>query len=447
MPRHAPMAMLRRLTVVLVFGACSASAGQAPVVLTPERQNELEQVALARARTELFGLISALPIRADLAVGDWLARDVDLDRAVRAWARARPRQGAARIYHDAVCEVDVLAEPAAVADMLLNLLEKYFATATPIGIDAGKLKSAARGWPLLWATGRVAYVKNLRVGQPVGWEDVTAEGVELARGAATAAALKALLLDAERLKVTNARRLREFLDSSPAVRDAVQAELQRAAKVKVDFAPDQVATAEARVSFRDLLRILTRVHQELYRGDDFEAADFREMALLAGQEDLVVTGLGTPPSHTFLNQRFTPVEYDVPDWANKTLSDVGRYHPAEGETSDEVARREAARLDAVARLARQVEQLVIQRDVTVAEFLGYHQELKDDVALFLSGTRVVSQPSSLRDGGVEVKVELPLRRLWDIVRRAMKREEVEPPESGTPEQHPSPPGAAKRTSR
>jgi hypothetical protein len=45
----------------------------------------------------------------------------------------------------------------------------------------------------------------------------------------------------------------------------------------------------------------------------------------------------------------------------------------------------------------------------------------------LNGARVVTAPVALPAGGVEVKVELPLRRLWEIVRRGMKLEEVEPP--------------------
>jgi hypothetical protein len=409
---------------------------------TPEEQRDLELVSLARARTELFTRVGALPIRQGVALADWLAGDVDLDRAVRRWVRQRPRFGSARHYSDAVCEVDVRVDPGELRDFLVKLMADYPEAASSRGIDAEALKAAASGWPVVWATGRVAQSRNLRSGQPAGWEDVSREGIELARSAATASAYQALLEKASQLKVTHARRLHEFLDSSKEVRAAVQVELQRAAKAKVEFAPDQVAVAEARVEMRDLLRILTRAHQEHYRGTEFEAADFREMALLARQEELTATGLGTPPSHTFLQARYEPIEFNVPTWVDTMLTAVGRYEhdPADGP-ADEEAGREAARLDGLARLYRQIEQLVIQKDVTVAGFLGYHQELKDDVALFLSGTRAVSRPVVGPDGGVEVKVELPLRRLWEIIRRKMKLEEVEPPESpkdGPPSSGPAP---------
>ena len=376
-----------------------------------------------------------------MTVGDWLVRDAGLDRALRLWIRTRPRQGNARLYSDAVCEADVRVEAAELADELLTLLKDYPASAAP-GIDEGKIKAAARGWPLVWATGRVALSRRWSADQPPGWEDVGRDGLELARAAATADAYHALLTEAGRLKVTNARRLYEFLDSSVVVRNAVQNEMQKAAKVKVAFDPDQVAVAEVHLSMRDLLRILTRAHQEQYHGGEFEAADFREMTLLAGKDDLLGAGLAIPPAHTLLRSRQAMIEYNAPEWADKTLAANGRFEPADGESPDEAAVREAARLDAVTRLKKQIEALVIQKNVTVADFLSYYQDLKDDVALFLSSARVVAPPTSQPAGGVEVEVELPLRRLWEIVRREMKSEEVEPPEAPAEEAAPEAPATA-----
>jgi hypothetical protein len=79
-------------------------------------------------------------------------------------------------------------------------------------------------------------------------------------------------------------------------------------------------------------------------------------------------------------------------------------------------------------LRKQVEALVIKDDVTVEQWLGYHPELKDDVVIFLSGARVADRGRVESDGTAEVRVELPLGRLWKIVRRGMQRVEVDPPE-------------------
>jgi hypothetical protein len=433
--RHRTRATLLTLVGALALWLArgvAPVAAQAVVAPTPAQQTELEQVALARARTELCERVGTLPLGSDRTLADWLRTDADLDRAVRLWVRTRPRQGGIRLYSDVVCEADASIAPPELLEQLLALLKDFPATTTASSLDADKLKAAARHWPILWATGRAARSKTLRSGQPSGWEDVTAEGVELARGAATADAYHALLTEAGRLKVTSARRLHEFLDSGPAIRDAVQAELQRAAKVKVEFAPDQVAVVEVRVTMRDLLRILTRAHQELYRGDEFEAADFRQMALLTSQEDLTGTGLATPPAAARLRARYEPIEYDVPDWAASTLTAIGRYTPPDGESPDPTVQRDAARLDGIDQLSKQVGLLVIQKGITTAEYFAYHQDLKDDVTLFLSGARLVAQSAPQPDGGASVKVELPLRRLWEIVRRSMKLEEVEPPPTTAP---------------
>lgn len=425
--RHAYVALLGLATAAALLVHEGQSAQAQPAPPTPEQQKTLEQVCLAKARGELLGRVGALSIREGVTIADWLMRDVELDRALRLWARTRPAQGPLRLYSDAVGETDVRVEPAELLAELLVLAEDYPAAAGAARVDAGKLKAAAGAWPILWATGRAAVSKEAHPSRPPGWDDVTPEGVELARAAATADAQNALLAAAGRLKVTSARRLHEFLESSDEVRQAVQAELQRAAKVKVEFAPDQVAVVEVRIALRDLLRILTRVYQEAYHGGDFEAADFREMVLLAGQDELAATGLATPPSDAALRSRYTPIELNVPAWAATALSAMGRFELGDGETAEPAAQVQAARLDGIARLGEQIEKLVIQKDVKVAEFLGYHQELKDDVALFLNSARVVTAPVALPAGGVEVKVELPLRRLWEIVRRGMKLEEVEPP--------------------
>jgi hypothetical protein len=189
-----------------------------------------------------------------------------------------------------------------------------------------------------------------------------------------------------------------------------------------------VAVVQARLDMRELLRILAQAHQAGYEGGEFTAADFRTMALHAGQEELVGTGLGTPPSHTMLPQRFAGVELDVPDWASRTLSAPGQFRPAEGTALDPSALGQAARLDAIEQLYAAVERLIVQGDITVADYLSYHHDLKSDVALWLSGAHVTQPPTNVPDGGIEVQVELPARRLWEILRRNMQTIEVIPPE-------------------
>ena len=253
------------------------------------------------------------------------------------------------------------------------------------------------------------------------------DGRLLARRAAEADAYSALLDTIGRLEVTPGRRLNAFLEAKAAIRAAVQTALRQEATLGVEFAPDRIAVVRVSISMRALLRILMRVHTEHYEGDQFAAADFRTMALRVGDENLTAAGLAAPPAHTLVRRGYALTEYNTPAWATGSLTAGGRYVPADGETLDETTLADAARLDALDQLRQKVEGLVIQNKITVSEFLGYHQDLKSDVVLLLSGAHPNGQPRAVPDGGLEVQVELPLGRLWEILRRAMTLEEVEPP--------------------
>lgn len=425
-------------------GLCCFCAGltlngspAAPVAQSPSSQatvidaTTLERVALARARAALDRQARALELVGAGTVGQWAGRDLNLDRALRAWIRSRAQSSPPRFYSDGSAEIDILLTPEALAGQLLALRERYASAAgdTP---SAAELRAAGKGWSALWATG-IATRAELEVSRrPPGWEDVTPEGLQLARLAAAADSIEALLETSGRLKVTAARRLEEFLASSDAVRSAVVSALRERARVTVETAPDQLAVAEARIAMPDFIRLLTEAFQSSYKGDLFHAADFREMALLSRQEELVAVGLAPPPASAIAKSEFELIELDRADWADRTILAKGRFSPRFDETAAPAEQAALARADGVDQLRRQVEALPLQGEFTVERFLEHHPELKDDVIIFLSGARPVGALESLPDGGATAAVELPLRRLWWIVRRGMSEIEVDPAELAPP---------------
>ena len=406
--------------------ACALPAF-AQVSLSAEDRGCLERLGLAKARSDLLTQVYTLPLGDSLTVGTWAARDLSRDRTLRLWIRSQPRWQDARIYGDQTCDVDVRLDPAALRSQMEKLRE---APDDEKPLSAADLRRAAQKWPTVWGTGMAALAERPRSRKPDGWEDVMQEGIEVARRAAEADARHALLDRAGEMPVTNARQLREFLTSSDAVRNAMLRAFDRSAAVIVEFELDQVAVAEARIGIVKLIRILTDVHRQYYRGELFHAADFRDMALHTSGEFISAKGLAVPPSHLVLHARYQPIELDAPDWVTTTLTAVGRYEPDDEIPLAADAQPEAARLDGINRLRQQAEALVIQKEVTVETFLGYHDELKDDVIIFLSGARTAGPPRKGEDGSVEVPVELPLRRLWMIVRRGMRAIEIEVPAAG-----------------
>jgi len=417
--------------------AAAGAIAQDGVALTSAERAALERLATARARTELLERFFALPAGPVATVGSWAAESVERDRALRLALRRWPRSGDVRLYSDGVCEADLALEPGDALKLLRDVQAAHPAGTTRPAFE--EVERAARGWPALFYTGEAlrSEVAGGKAERPLGWDDVTYEGMQLAERAARADAIEALLESAAQLRLTNARELRAFLEASPEVRDAVREALRQAANVAMSLAPDQVAEAEARIAPTELVRILTRVHQEHYAGQAFHAADFREMALLMPQQELRAVGLGVPPSRTIMRAPYQTIELDAPAWASETLVADGRYQAAAGESLSPEQRRSRAELEAIDVLRENVLGLTIQRDVRVSDLLAYRRALKDDVVIFLSGARIVRARVDEASGTTEVRVALPLRRLWGIVQHGMQRVEVGPEEAAGPATRPT----------
>lgn len=389
----------------------------------------LERVALGRARSRLATRVYALPLVDRQTIGGWAAQSPSLDRALRSWLRTIPKSGPVRIYSDGTSDVDVRLTPEILSAHLAELRDAQKDPPAPPLTDA-QLHSTSNGWTEMVCSGSAAIEdQNERTKKYPGWEDVSADGVQLCRQAALADAWAALLEQAGRLKVTPARRLDSFLGSSEKVHDAVREALMKAAAAKIEFGADQVAQAEIRISIPDFIRILTQVHQDAYEGDEFKGSDFREMALNSNLSELRATGLATPPGRYRLSGRYELIELDAPGWAKSDLVGVGAYTTEDADAQPEDTQVELTRLDGANNLRRQAEALIVRPGITVAEYLSLHQELKDDVVLWLAGTHIVGKPQRSADGALKARVELSAVRLWQILRRGIHPVEVEAPES------------------
>lgn len=365
----------------------------------------LEQVALTRARTALRRLVLDLPLTHGVTIGHWAAQDVDRDRALRRWLYAIPRATSPRWYSDGVCEVDARVDPEALSSLLLKL-------SSALGATNDSIAERAQRWPVLRSTGTAG--AGERPHGPPGWEDIAPVGVRLAGRAARAAAVDALMQQIAQLQITPGVRVRAFFQADESIAPAVREALERAVRVKLNFAVDQVACAGASIDMPELIRILTRVCAEHYHGQRFQSPAFREMVLSAPGRTLSATGLAVAPERYRTQAPTRPSNRTPPRWAARTLRATGRYVPAPGDGFVEPIRIALARLDATARLDARVRELELDERTTVAALLDAHNRLEDDLALLLSGARVTDIEHD-QSGAVTVHLELPLMRLWQIV--------------------------------
>ncbi len=422
LPRRTTCFRLGSLALVLL-GVRLAWA-QSP---TTEQRRSLEQLSLARARAELFEQLGPLRLDRAVSIAVWQRSDGEVRRALRLWVRTLAPEGPPRLYSDGICATDIHVSAEQVGDVLLELLGGDTETVNNVTLNHSTVLAAARRWTDQWATGRAGLDALPRRGRALGWEQVTREGLGLARRAASDDASAALAVRAGQLSLGEGRRLRGFIESSSAVRAAVQAELLRAATVTIELEPDPLALATARIDMRELLRLLTRVHQQHYGGEEYAVSDFRRMLLEYPEEELAARGIGLPPESTILYDEVTSQEFNAPAWVTETLRASGRYVPPDGEQLGAELQVAIARLDGIEQLQRDCAELSLKPGgVTVADFLAYHQDLKDDVVLFFSGARLRGESAQLPAGGCTVQIELPLERLWQILRRRVQLEETTP---------------------
>lgn len=417
--RHFPVLLALGIAHVLGASASARALAQRADALTDGERAFLKTLALARARADLCEEVARLPLGPELTVANWAAQSIDGDRGLRGWLRAQPEHGVPRTYSDATCDVDVRLLPDDLATQLVALIRQAPAKQNPL-MTAEEITKAGSAWPILWSTGTAALHEKAATAKPRGWEDVSPAGIELAQQAASADALHALLAEAGRLKVTSARRLHEFLDSDRRVFQATYEAVQGAATIGVELAADQVAVAWARVSTTELIRILTEVHRTHYRGELFHAPDFDEMALSAQQAELSAEGRATPPERYRERQPPEPVDLHAPSWSARKLTATGCCDAVEGGEAPYETRVELARVDALRELRNEAEALTVGGNLTVGQMLANRRELREDFDAFLSGARVTGCSWIEPDGTLYVPVEVPLTRLWKIVRRGLE---------------------------
>ncbi len=371
------------LLCLLTVSQTAASRPRADIA--PEDRRMLERLCLGRARRIAFESISNLKIRDDLTLAAWYAPNPTRERALRAWIRSRLKFGGARIYSDGACDVQLTVLPEEISQFLSSWLkDNPPAAGEP---DAAEIVRAAAKWPRIWAAGQADLSEREHTKRPEGWEDVGVEGIQATRLAAAADAARALLDEAARLRVSASRRLDGFLNASDAIRTAALERIKATAKVQVETAEDGVAEARATLPIPDLLRIMLEIQAQQPPVDGYTPSDLRGMVLLAEREEISASGLAAPAASMIQRPRFTLIEYDAQTWSQQTLHATGHYEAEDGESLTDVARAELARIDGMDKMRQQVEALVLPGNYKLSEFLSYRPDLKDDVVIFLTGTR------------------------------------------------------------
>ena len=345
------------------------------------------RAAQVDAVNRLIETVMAARVSAVKTVGGAIGPGSDKEIALRVFLRAARRVGEPRVYSDGVAEVDVELPVAAVVRRVAELY-------TPGEHETGELAD-------LRYVAVDGYVRAGGRGRPL--RDPSAEVLER---------LESVPLEEMPERIGG---LVDGLSASEAMFDGFVRSLPVAGPARM--MPDRVAEVDVVAMTADLIRVLKDIRT--LRGDEaWTDEQLDRLSIRLKEPRLTATGRGMPPASEIrpADATVTRPKALLPDWAAETVEAQGEAPFSPDAKDREEARVLAARsakaraLDAV---EKKVDAVTLAGGVTVRQRAAKDSRFRRDLKTFLSSVRVVvSRPTE--DGkGWEVRLRLPLLRLYE----------------------------------
>jgi hypothetical protein len=429
---------VRSFQIVVCFAlGTSPAMGQA---MSAERRRALaEQAALADGYRQLRAKVAELAVDASHTLSDLTAPSTAAAIELRRLVTQAEPAARTRFYDNGDAEVDLRLP----LKPVIEALQKLQATSRPSGqIEPPDLNALARraATEQILVTGRGSPPtedeltgppgwpggKDAGDLPPAGWGGVTPAGFKAAERAAELDALDHLGRLIGRLRMDRSRTLEEVAAVVPAIGAGLRQPFNGVKVTPPEYLPEQLCRLYAEV---DVHAVVDRLRQLKATPDikaDLSDSDIDSIVRLATAERLRAVGYGVPPSSAIRQKsRFAVVDVDEPAWAGRVLratagGTIERSQQAQDEERAVDVAVQDARIAAQLKLAEQIDRLELPGGWTVGAFLARHEELADDLLRFLSAAERIHGPTIDRAARtVGLTLELPLRRLWLILRPAI----------------------------
>ena len=332
-----------------------------------------------------------------------------------------------RFYSDGTVDVDVVVPMRWLAGELRTLHRRYARDQRFGPEDFDRLATRSRRL-LVIATG-TGTLRDMQPAatqpagdatpaRPPGWEQVTPQGIFMARRAAELDAYRRLTSRIGSLEIDDNTVVNDILAYDPGIRLAIRLLLEQQRLSDPVFEPDRGCTVTAEVPVAALVETLNRAATR--RPDDGANGPVRFDGIRQRIAEPVLRAQGhafAPPRH--VRGPSEPHPDPAPPWAARTLRAAGQGAVPEGARGTDRAESVAEALafaQAHADIARQLDAFPIDDDVTVQTLIRRNQLARADIATYLMAVRKTSVEFAAA-GTAHVVVEPPLERLWRIVRR------------------------------
>lgn len=431
----------------LITAALLVSALGIPLsarTISPEKlRNMAEQAARADAYRQLVAKACKLPLAGARTVGDLTAASASMVIGLRQLvARAQP-VGEPRHYSNGHVEVDLdlpigplveglgrlasgsLPTPIKASDM--DALEKQ--------AKVGGLRATGFGRPPTddELTGPPGWPGGRQAGDlaPPGWANVTPAGFKAAQRAAELDAIDHLARKIAELKMERGGTVAALIAAAPTVDQGLRQRFKALRFTKPEYLPEQICRLSVEVEIRDVVERLVQLLGPIDPKPQVSEADIKSIIRLARARRIRAAGYGLVPSSALRKVRFAVVDVDEPAWSKEILRVTCQGIMPKFETvtdqAVEIATQDA-RIGAQLKLAEQIDLFELPGGVTVGAFLQRHEKLAEDILTFLGSARP-TKPVEVDKSRYQVKLtlELPLRRLWLILRDAIPTVETTKP--------------------
>jgi len=399
---------------------------------------EAQKKLLAQRAARVDGLrklaeqIKGLRITSSTFVKDFVAEDDRIETELRAFLRGAREVPPPRYYADGACDLDMEVTLEWVVTTLKELHTRYYKGDKVKATDfeqmtqtnhrtvirvTGSGAPPSDDMPPPDEPGEGGETPPAR-GIPYGWENVLPQGRLMARRAAEVDGMRKLAERIHGLQITSSTFVKDFVAEDDRIQTDLNTFLRGVRKGEPRFHPDQICSVECTVTLEEVITTLKELHTRYYKGDKFKAADFEQITQRVATKEISETGNGVPPPKYIRGPETESVGVQMPDWVGQTIRATGHGVPPadmKGTAQGKLMAARAAEEDAKRKLAEQLDGVLINSSTTVRDFVAQHDDIRTDMSTFLAGAQAVGDPEYDEEGTAAVTVELPLRRMWDIV--------------------------------
>lgn len=435
------MALKSRVTLllaaVLVPGSLGWSQGQDPAKAA---QNKLlaKRAAEADCYRKLAESVYGVRIGSETFVRDFVTESdqikADVDTFIRGIKLGQPKY-----YEDGVCEVEGEVTVASLVTKLKEVHATHYKGRTVKSTDFEQITETLKT-DKIRATGMGAPRPDLPPDLPAGiesviepipqgyvapplpvpaiWRTVGPQARLMAERAAELDAMRRLLEQIKGLRLTSETLVRDFITESDEISTRADGIVIGAYQVSKYLHDDElIAEVTMEVPVEKVITRIKELHEQHYHGNKVTTTDITNIKKSVITEGIRATGSGVPAAR-FMSQA-TSAGYPMPEWSGKRIEVTGQGTDPEMESAQGKLRAaRAAELDALRKLAEQIQGLEISSGTSVRDFVTQHDEIRTQVDAVIAGA--VTGPPTFSEGIARVTASIPAADVWAVVNQHRK---------------------------